>query len=171
MDRKVVHPYANYSVKDFDRYQCLKLSWWFYLVMIYLNRVYLVGLLSFANMKDKLQLIKIAYPQPETFYAALVISLPSLLFAYVVFFRKPEASQLVQFLWPKVIWLALIILLSEIVFFAIYSVVWSRDIGVEFYLQWLIALVVIAAGKFIPRVKLNLAEFPIKVEESKKPVK
>ncbi|TLU67491.1 DUF2919 domain-containing protein [Thalassotalea litorea] len=173
MDKKVVHPYAKYSLKDFDRNQCLKLSWWFYLVMIYLNRAYLVGLLSVVNMRDKLQFIQMIYPQPETFYVALVVSIPSLLFVYVVFFRKPDASRLVHYLWPNMIWLAFVILVIEALLFSVYSIIWQGNISAEVYLQWFIALIVIACGMWLPRVRLNLAEFPEQVEEksgrSKKP--
>ncbi|WP_394174616.1 DUF2919 family protein [Thalassotalea litorea] len=165
MDKKAVHPYAKYSLKDFDRHQCLKLSWWFYLVMIYLNRAYLVGLLSLVNMRDKLQLIQLAYPVPQTFYVALAVSVPSLLFAYVVFFRKPDASPLVRFLWPRMIWVALAILIIEAVLFSIYSIIWQGKIGTQVYVQWILAMIVIASGILLPRVRLNLAEFPELVKD------
>lgn len=167
MGNKVVHPYAKYSLKDFDRHQCLKLSWWFYLVMIYLNRAYLVGILSVVNMRDKLQFIQLIYPVPETFYVSLLVSLPSLLFAYVVFFRKPEAAPVIRYLWPKMVWLALVILAIEALLFSAYSLIWQGNIGFEVYLQWIFAVIFIATGMVLPRVRLNLTEFPEKVIEDK----
>ncbi|TKB45763.1 DUF2919 family protein [Thalassotalea mangrovi] len=168
MDKKAVHPYAGYSIRDFDRHQCLKLSWWFYLVMICLNKVYIVAILSFANMQDKLQLIQLVYPVPKTFYLALLVSVPSILFAYLVFFRKPEASTMVRWLWPKMIWLALLILSAEIILLFALSYTLGADISPQLYGQWLVTAIIIVLGGMIPRVRLNLQEFPEQLADNKK---
>lgn len=65
------HLYRRYSVEDFDKFDCLKLSKLFYLVLLFVLRGYLVWLMSVTNMRDRVGLMQWLYPEMNLFLLSL----------------------------------------------------------------------------------------------------
>lgn len=155
-----MHPLAQYSINDFDKHNCLKLFWGFYLLLAFLLRGYVIGVLSLSNLRDKLSLIQWFYPESSLFYLSLLSGIPALMLLLLMFSRKPEASDWIKNLWPK------FLLLCSFVFIIDLSFYWGLFLFEEQgQLKWLIGqsilgLLIIALCKFSTRATINLSEFP-----------
>ncbi|OUS32174.1 hypothetical protein A9Q98_01845 [Thalassotalea sp. 42_200_T64] len=163
-----MHPLAQYSFEDFDKHNCLKLSFSFYFMLIFLLRGYAMGILSLSNMRDKLSLIQWFYPESTAFYLSLVTGIPGLLLFVLLLARRPAASEWLKSLWPK------FLLLGTIAVFIDLSFYWAQFfILQQGKLSWLIAQSVIGGTllllmKTSHRATINLAEFPEEIEEKPK---
>ena len=60
--------YQTYSIEDFDKFDCVKLSKVFYLVLLFVLRGYLVWLISVTNMKDRVVTMQWIYPETRLFF-------------------------------------------------------------------------------------------------------
>lgn len=161
-----MHPLAKYSINDFDKHNCLKLSFIFYFILAFLLRGYVVGILSLSNLRDKLSLIQWVYSDSSLFYLSLATGIPGLLLLIVVFSRKPNASNWVEKLWCKFLVLSSIAVCIDLSFY------WGQRVlfGMG-KLDWLIAQTVVGIGLLIlakksKRVKINLAEFPQEIDDT-----
>lgn len=155
-----MHPLAQYSIKDFDKNNCLKLFIGFYLLLAFLLRGYVVGVLSLSNLRDKLSLIQWFYPESSLFYLSLVSGIPGLLLLLLMFSRKPTASAWVKSLWPKFLLLSSMVIIIDLSFYwGLYLV---NDLGKSSWLiaQTLIAISLVLMCKLNARAKINLSEFP-----------
>ncbi len=161
----MTNAYQNYSIGDFDSFDCLKLSKAFYLVLLFVLRGYLVWLISVTNMRDRVGLMQWIYPQTDLFILSLVSGTLGLLVLLVISLRRPEAPMWVQRIWPHSRWLLITALLFDLVVNAIAILYWQL-----LPLSWLawqamaITLLIIMCFKS-DRMNINLTEFPQKLPE------
>lgn len=159
------HSYQGYSVEDFDKYDCLKLSKSFYLVLLFVLRGYLVWLMSVTNMRDRVGLMQWLYPEMNLFFLSLFSGAIGLFVLLVISLRRPNAYSWVENIWPYsrtllVIALSFDFTVSLVGFFywQLLSLTWVIGQGV-------IVLVLIKLCFTSERLKINLAEFPHELPE------
>jgi len=92
--------YKNYSVEDFDKYNCLKVSISIYLVLLFVLRGYIVWIISVTNMRDRVAIIQFIYPDTTMFLLSLFSGALGLIVVVLLSFRRPNAVSCVQTLWP-----------------------------------------------------------------------
>ncbi|REL26715.1 DUF2919 family protein [Thalassotalea euphylliae] len=156
----MVEQFKHYSVSDFDRFDCVKLSKTIYLALAFLLRGYLVWMMSVTNFNDRVGVIQSIYPDPKLFYLNLASGSLGLLVVLLVSLRRPNASGWVKRAWPytlNVIIVALIID-SLIIFAGFYW--WQLTDLATMLIQLALALCVALLCLRSKRLKLNLAEFP-----------
>ncbi|WDE07333.1 DUF2919 domain-containing protein [Thalassomonas viridans] len=159
------HKYSQYSVEDFDKFDCLKLSKTIYLVLIFVLRGYLVWLMSVTNMQDRVGIIQWLYPQTALFYLSLASGAVGLFVLLVISLRRAEAKNWVRASWPY----CRVLLICALVFDFIISLFGF------FYWQLLSVSWLVMQGGIIAvliyfcfrsrRMAINLQEFPEKLPE------
>jgi hypothetical protein len=164
------HNYSGYSVQDFDNFDCLKMSKWVYLSLIFILRGYVVWLMSVTNMKDRVGIIQWIYPETSLFYLSLGSGVIGIFIVLVLSLRRPKAKS-----WVKVFWRHIkAILISALIFDLIICL-----IGFFYWhllsLTWLITQAIIVGGLIImlnisKKFTINIAEFPEPLPEKKKKV-
>lgn len=152
--------YANYSPRDFNRYDCLTLSLKFYIILAFFLRAYIIWLASIANLSDKTAILQAIYAAPMKFYADLSSGFIAVFILLVVSLRRPDASTWVKNCWSKLPWLIGASALMNLVSLIVTSLVFH---GTSLF--WaIIEIVVITALLYSlytsRRFRLNLAEFP-----------
>lgn len=152
--------YAQYSVNDFDTFDCLKVSKSFYLLLFFVLRGYLVWLISISNLQDKTSFIQWFFPAPESFYLSLLSGTFGLFVGVLFILRKPAASTWVKNLWPY----ARIMLVTAILFDLAVSII-AYQLNYISSLNWLLShALVVLLGSYIcyknKRLTINLQEFP-----------
>lgn len=152
--------YSQYSVNDFDTFDCLKISKSFYLLLIFVLRGYLVWLISVSNLQDKTRFIQWFFPNPQSFYLSLISGTLGVFVALLLILRKPAAPQWVVTLWPY----ARVMLVTAIVFDLTVSVI-AYQLNFLNSLNWLLShTLIVFIGVFIcyknKRLTINLQEFP-----------
>jgi len=159
------HQYAKYSLKDFNQFDCLKLSMGIYALLLFVTRGYLVWIMSISNIRDQTGAIEIIFPDPNLFYLSLVSGAVGLFVIVVISLRRPEA-----YTWVKVSW-------THIRKFLLFSLLVDFTVSIVGYfylslisLSWLllqlaITLLFIIVLYSSKRVKLNIKEFPEKLPE------
>lgn len=157
--------YQQYSVEDFDNFDCLKLSKRFYFVLLFILRGYIVWLMSVTNMRDRVSTISWIYPETSLFYLSLVSGAIGLFVVLIISLRRPEAANWVQTSWLHSRKILITALLFDLLTHAIGYFFWQL-LSVE----WLIMQTVISIGLVFlcynsERLKINLAEFPQKLPE------
>lgn len=157
--------YQQYSVADFDSYDCLKLSKRFYFVLLFVLRGYLVWLMSITNMRDRVSIITWIYPETSLFYLSLVSGAIGLFVVLIISLRRPEAANWVQVSWQHCRKILITALLFDLLTHAMGYFFWQL-----LSVQWLIMQTVISIGLIIlcynsERFKINLEEFPQKMPE------
>ncbi|WNC73935.1 DUF2919 family protein [Thalassotalea psychrophila] len=166
-----MHPLANYSINDFDKHNCLKLSFIFYFILAFLLRGYAIGIMSLSNLRDKLSLIQWVYSDSSLFYLSLATGIPGLILLIVIFARKPKASHWIQTLWPK------FLLLSSIAICVDLSFYWGQKLLFgQGKLNWLIVQTIIGIGLLVlakksKRAQINLEEFPQEIDDTPRKVR
>lgn len=157
------NPYQHYSVNDFDRYDCLKLSKGIYLLLAFVIRGYLVWLASVTNFRDGSSIVSLIFPETFLFYLSLVSGLLGVFVVIILSQRKPEAPAWVEKIWPNI----RLILIAALLFDVSVNLT-AFALGKVHSLPWVISQIVIACI-FIyfcfrsKRLALNLKEFPQKV--------
>jgi hypothetical protein len=159
------HLYKNVSVNDFDKHNCIKLSWWFYLSTAYLLKAYFVWILSIANRSDSLSFISMVYPDPKLFYINLFSGLTGVFLLIFFNLRRPNASQWVKNLWPKVKIIVISMLLLDFLILFLGYYIWNL-----LELQRLLIHAGIVVTLFVnffnnERITLNILEFPEEIEK------
>lgn len=157
--------YQQYSVEDFDSYDCLKLSKRFYLVLLFVLRGYLVWLMSVTNMRDRVSIISWIYPETSLFYLSLVSGAIGLFVVLIISLRRPEAPNWVQVSWQHCRAILITALLFDLLTHAIGYFYWQL-LSVE----WLIMQTIISFSLIFlcynsERFQINLEEFPQKIPE------
>lgn len=152
--------YAQYSVSDFDHFDCLKISKSFYLLLIFVLRGYIVWLISISNLRDKTSFIQWFFPEPQSFYLSLLSGTLGLFVGLLLLLRKPAAPKWTENLWP----FARIMLVTAVLFDLIVSII-AFQFNFINSLNWLLGhTVVVFFGVFIcyksRRLTINLHEFP-----------
>jgi len=159
------HLYAEYSIEDFDKFDCLKMSKGVYILLIFVLRGYLVWLMSVVNMKDRVATLELLYPDTSLFYLSLFSGVLGLFVVLLLSLRRPDAAN-----WVKVCWRHCRAILFTALLF---------DLGINFigyfYFQlvpinFLVIQVIIVSGFMIycyksHRFSINLREFPDKLPE------
>jgi len=156
----VAHSYHGYSVEDFDKFDCLKLSKFFYLVLLFVLRGYLVWLMSVTNMRDRVGLMQWLYPEMSLFLLSLLSGTIGLFVLLVISLRRPNAYPWVERVWPYSRTLLVIALTFDFTVSVFGFFYWQL-----LSLSWLIGqgIIVLALIKLCftsERMNINLAEFP-----------
>jgi hypothetical protein len=166
----IKHDYSGYSVQNFDNFDCLKVSKWVYLSLLFILRGYVVWLMSVTNMKDRVGIIQWIYPETSLFYLSLGSGVLGIFIVLVLSLRRPKANEWVKRTWLHVkgiITLALLFDLTICLFGFFYWHLLS--------LTWLITQAIIVGALIImlnvsKKFRINVAEFPEPLPEKKKKV-
>jgi len=155
--------YQQYSVGDFDSYDCLKLSKRFYLVLLFVLRGYIVWLMSVTNMRDRISFISWIYPDTSLFYLNLVSGVIGLFIVLIISLRRPDAANWIQVSWRHCRKILISALLFDLLIHAVGYFYWQL-----LSLEWLIMQAIISTGLVLlcynsVRFKINLEEFPQKL--------
>ena len=152
--------FANYSINDFDHFDCLKLSKGLYFSLIYILRGYFVWLISVANMKDHTSFLAFVFPDKQLFYVNLVSGGLGLIVLVLISLRKPNAPDWVKRFWPKTHYLLIFALL-----FDLFITLYAYYIDLIYSFTWILAQFFCAAILIYyyltsKRLAINLTEFP-----------
>lgn len=152
--------YQDYSVNDFDKFDCLKLSKRFYLALIFILRGYLVWLMSVTNMRDRVATIEWLYPEKNLFFLSLASGVLGLFVVLILSLRKPDAPTWVKTCWPHCRAILVIALLFDLLINLIAFYVWQLQSISWLITQGVIVVTLITVCFTSKRIQLNLAEFP-----------
>lgn len=157
--------YQQYSVEDFDNYDCLKLSKRFYLVLLFVLRGYIVWLMSVTNMRDRISIISWIYPETSLFYLSLLSGMLGLFVVLIISLRRPEAANWIQVSWQHSRKLLIAALLFDLLTHCIAFFYWQL-ISIEWIvMQVIITITLIVLCYNSERFTINLTEFPQKIPE------
>jgi len=157
--------YQQYSLQDFDSYDCLKLSKRFYLALLFILRGYIVWLLSVTNMRDRVGIIQWVYPETSLFYLSLFSGLLGLFVLLVISLRRPDAHQWIQRSWPYSRVLIVLALLFDLLTHTTGYFYWQLSSIPWLITQAIITVILIVICYNSERLNLNLKEFPQKLPE------
>lgn len=156
----MVNQYAQYSTSDFDKFDCLKVSKFIYLILIFVLRGYVVWLMSVSNMRDKVGVIQWFYPEPSLFYLSLISGVGGIFTLILLSLRRPSAASWIKNSWRYI---------REII---VFSLVFDLLINLVGYFYWqLESIALLATNIFViilacyvlynnKRIKINITEFP-----------
>ncbi len=157
--------YKNYTINDFDKFDCLKLSKGVYLLLIYVLRAYIVWLMSVTNFKDRVATIAWVYPETSLFYLSLFSGALGVFFVFVLSLRRPDAASWVKYCWQH----SREILACALIFD------WLVNMSAYYFWQMLslpylvgqsgISIVLLLFCCLSTRFKINTQEFPEKLPE------
>lgn len=157
--------YQQYSVEDFDNYDCLKLSKWFYFVLFFVLRGYLVWLMSVTNMRDRVSILSWIYPDNSLFYLSLISGAVGLFVVLIISLRRPDAANWIQHSWQHSRKVLIAALFFDLLTHGMGFFYWQL-ISVEWLvIQATLILTLIFLCYSSERFKINLAEFPQKIPE------
>jgi hypothetical protein len=162
------HNYSGYSVQDFDNFDCLKVSKWVYLSLVFILRGYVVWLMSVTNMKDRVGIIQWIYPETSLFYLSLGSGALGIFIVLVLSLRRPNAKHWVKKCWQHVKGILTVALLFDLIICLVGFFYWHL-----LSLTWLITQAIIVGGLIImlnisKKFTINIAEFPEPLPEKKK---
>ena len=157
--------YQQYSVADFDSYDCLKLSKRFYIVLLFVLRGYLVWLMSVTNMRDRVSIISWVYPETSLFYLSLISGTVGLFVVLIISLRRPEAPLWIQVSWQHSRKILIAALLFDLLTHCIGFFYWQL-ISVDWLImQAILTVTLIVLCYNSERFDINLSEFPQKIPE------
>jgi hypothetical protein len=161
----VKHQYASYSVQDFDKFDCLKISKWVYLALIFILRGYVIWLMSVTNLKDRVGIIQWVYPETSLFYLSLGSGILGIFIVVILSLRRPNANTWVKKCWQQGKVIITIALLFDLAICVIGFCYWHL-----LSLTWLITQATIVTGLIIilnisKKIAINIAEFPEELPE------
>ncbi len=152
--------YQHYSIEDFDKFDCLKLSKRFYLVLAFVLRGYLIWLMSVTNMKDRVATMQWIYSEKNLFFVSLVSGVIGLLVVVIISLRRPNAPSWVKVIWPYTRVMLVVALVFDFIINLLVFFYWQLT-----SLPWLISQGLIVIGLITlcftsKRMHINLVEFP-----------
>jgi len=156
----VPNRYQDYSIEDFDKFDCLKLSKRFYFVLLFVLRGYLVWLMSVTNMKDRVATIQWIYPETSLFFLSLISGALGLFVVLLISLRRPGASNWIKTLWPYSRMLLIVALVFDFIINLIGYFYWQLTSVSWLICQGLIVFALISLCFSSKRMKINLIEFP-----------
>ncbi len=157
--------YANYSIKDFDSFDCVKLSKGIYLSLLFVLRGYIAWIMSVTNMRDKTAIIQWLYPDPALFYLSLISGVVGLYLLLIISLRRPDAASWIKTSWRHYKSIIIVALLVDLVTeFSAYWL-WQLSSITTLATHTSIAMVIIYFTLRSKRIKINVAEFPEKLPE------
>lgn len=165
MSQRYPKKYQHYSVKDFDSYDCLKLSKRFYLVLLFVLRGYIVWLMSVTNMRDRVGIISWIYPETSLFYLSLLSGTLGLFIVLIISLRRPEAPTWVQVSWQHSRKFLIAALLFDLLTHGVGFIYWQLISAEWLVMQTIITITLIVLCYNSERFKINLEEFPQKISE------
>jgi len=152
--------YQEYSIEDFDKFDCLKLSKRFYCVLIFVLRGYIVWLMSVTNMKDRVATMQWIYPETSLFFLSLVSGAFGLFVVLLISLRRPDAANWVQKLWPYSRMLLILALILDLIINLLGFFYWQLTSISWLISQGLIVFTLITLCFTSKRMQINLIEFP-----------
>jgi len=152
--------YQEYSLADFDKFDCLKLSKRFYLVLLFVLRGYLVWLISVTNMRDRVATMQWVYPETNLFFLSLVSGAIGLFVVVIISLRRPDASSWVKTLWPYCRVFLIVALLFDLIINFIGFFYWQLTSVFWLLCQGGVTLALISLCFTSKRMQINLNEFP-----------
>lgn len=153
-------PYARFSPKDFDKYNCLNISLGFYLMLAFTLRGYLVWIMSVTNLQDKVSFLEWIYPERTLFYLSLFSGCLGWFIVLVVSLRRPDAPSWVKKAWHRCHWVLIGALIFDLTC-TLWSFILAHKItSTTVIIHMIIVLVCIIYIITNQRFKLNLREFP-----------
>ncbi|NQZ89183.1 MAG: DUF2919 domain-containing protein [Colwellia sp.] len=164
----VKHNYSDYSVQDFDNFDCLKVSKWVYLSLVFILRGYVVWLMSVTNMKDRVGIIQWIYPETSLFYLSLGSGAFGVFIVLVLSLRRPKANNWIKRSWSNMKGIIILALFFDLIISVCGFFYWHL-----LSLTWLITQAIIVVGLIImlnvsKRFRINIAEFPEPLPEVKR---
>lgn len=165
MTKRQLKRYQHYSVGDFDSYDCLKLSKYFYLALLFILRGYLVWLMSVTNMQDRVSIIAWIYPQTSLFYLSLLSGAVGLFVILIISLRRPEAALWVQICWRNCRLIIVVAIIFDLLTHVLAYFYWQMNSLDWIMLQTAISFILIVLCFTSERFKINLEEFPQKIPE------
>lgn len=157
---RVSKKYQEYSIEDFDKFDCLKLSKRFYLVLLFVLRGYLVWLMSVTNMKDRVATMQWIYPETNLFFLSLVSGVIGLLVVVIISLRRPNSANWVKVIWPYCRTMLVVALLFDFSINLIGFFYWQLTSMPWLICQGLIVFSLVALCYTSKRMQINLIEFP-----------
>jgi len=152
--------YSSFTLKDFNRFDCLKLSLGIYAILVFVTRGYIVWIMSITNMRNQTDTITMIFPDPKMFYLSLVSGLLGLFVILIISLRRPNASAWVKYCWlhiRKFLLFALAVNLTVSIlgyaYLSLLSFSWLLS-------QAFITLILVVFLYTNSKVKLNIQEFP-----------
>ncbi len=157
--------YSHYSIEDFDKFDCLKLSKGIYLMVLFSLRGYLVWLMSVTNMKDRIGIMQWIYPQTNLFYLSLFSGLLGLFVVVIISLRRPKAASWVKSSWQNLRLFLVSALLFDLTISLVAHYFWQM-----LSVSWLVSQVLIVTALIwycfsSPRIRININEFPEELPE------
>ena len=154
------HSYQHYSVEDFDKFDCLKLSKYFYLILFFVLRGYLVWLMSVTNMKDRVGLMQLLYPEMNLFFLSLFSGTIGLFVLLVISLRRPDSYPWIRKVWPYTRVLLVVALSFDLLVSLVGFFYWKLLSIPSLIIQSVIVIALIKLCFTSKRMQINLAEFP-----------
>jgi hypothetical protein len=152
--------YSGFTFKDFNQFDCLKLSLGIYAILAFVTRGYIVWIMSITNMKNQTDTIAMIFPDPRIFYLSLVSGVLGLFVILVISLRRPSAAAWVKYCW-KHIRIFLLFTLAVNLIVSIWGYAYLSLLSFSWLLsQVFISLVFVIFLYTSQRVKLNIQEFP-----------
>lgn len=167
----IKHSYAGYSVQDFDKFDCLKVSKWLFLSLCFILRGYIVWLMSVTNMKDRVSIIQWVYPETSLFYLSLGSGVLGIFIVLILSLRRPKAKNWVKKCWRHLKWIVTIALLFDFIICLIGFYYWQLLSLTWLMTQGVIVFTLIIMLNVSKKLKINIAEFPEPFPEKKKAIK
>lgn len=158
--------YQEYSINDFDKFDCLKLSKRFYLVLLFVLRGYLVWLISVTNMKDRVATMQWIYPETSLFFLSLISGGIGLFVVLIISLRRPDAPLWVIKVWPYCRTLMVVALLFDLIINSLGFFYWQLTSITWLIGQAIIVVALIAYCYSSKRMHINLIEFPQNLPEN-----
>lgn len=157
--------YARYSTRDFDNFDCLKLSKGVWLLLLFVLRGYLVWLMSVTNMNDRIGIIQWIYPEPALFYLSLLSGGIGIWAIVIISLRRPDASNWVKSSWQNIRVILFLALTFDFIVNILGYFYWQLHSSTGLIVNSL--LVVLFSGYLYrsQRLKINIEEFPEKLPE------
>lgn len=157
--------YKDYSIEDFDKFDCLKLSKKFYMVLLFVLRGYFIWLISVTNMKDRVATMEWVYPETSLFFLSLVSGSIGLFIVLIISLRRPKAPNWVNLIWPYSRALLITALLFDLMINIVGYFYWQLT-----SISWLISQTLIVFTFIVlcfnsKRMQINLTEFPQSLPE------
>lgn len=157
--------YSNLTPRDFDRYDCVRLSKGIYLTLLFILRGYVTWIVSVTNVQDRTSTIAFIYPNPKLFYLSLASGAIGLFVAVVLALRKPEAASWVKWCSQHLRDILVVALMFDLIV-NIAAYYWW---GMQSITWLLINLAFVGCAIWFlftnKRVKINIQEFPEKLPE------
>ena len=161
----VSNRYKEYSIEDFDKFDCLKVSKRFYFVLFFVLRGYLVWLMSVTNMKDRVATMQWIYPETSLFFLSLISGFIGIFVLIMMTLRRPDAAIWVKKLWPYCRMLLVIALTFDFIINLLGFFYWQLTSVLWLVSQAFIIFALITLCFTSKRMTINLSEFPQRLPE------